>query len=62
MKQLDKKDKKIINLINEDWEQGITNIGRKLDLSHTAVRSRLKRLKRNLIKVTCNVNIEKVHC
>lgn len=60
MKQPDKKDKKIINLINEDWEQGITNIGRKLNLSHTAVRSRLKRLKRNLIKVNCNVNIEEL--
>ena len=60
MKQIDNRDKKIITIINEDWEQGVTNIGKKLDLSHTAVRSRLKRLKRDLIKVNCNVNIEKL--
>ena len=58
MKQLDGKDKKIISLINEDWEQGTTKIGRKLDLSHTAVRSRLKRIKRDYLKVNCNLDIE----
>jgi DNA-binding Lrp family transcriptional regulator len=57
MKKLDHIDKKIITMINEDWEQGITKIGRELGLSHTAVRSRLKRLKRDLIKVNCNVDI-----
>jgi DNA-binding Lrp family transcriptional regulator len=60
MKRLDDIDKKIITMINEDWEQGITKIGRKLGLSHTAVRSRLKRLKRDLIKVNCNVDTEKL--
>ena len=60
MKQLDKKDKKIIRIINDDWEQGTTKIGRNLGLSHTAVRSRLKRLKRDIIKVNCNVDIEKL--
>jgi DNA-binding Lrp family transcriptional regulator len=60
MKQLDKTDKKIIRLINENWEQGNTKIGRKLGLSHTAVRSRIKRLKRDTIKVNCNIDIEKL--
>ena len=60
MKRLDTIDKKIITLINEDWEQGITSIGRKVNLSHTAVRSRLRRLKRDLIKVHCNVDIEQL--
>jgi len=60
MKQPDKIDKKIITMINDDWEQGTTKIGRELKLSHTAIRSRLKRLKRDLIKVNCNVNIEKL--
>jgi len=60
MKQIDDKDKLIIKLINEDWEQGTTKIGRKLDLSHTAIRSRLKRLKRDLIKVNCSIDIEKI--
>ena len=60
MKKLDEIDKQIIRLINEDWEQGITKIGRKLGLSHTAVGSRLKRLKRDLIKVNCGVDLEKL--
>lgn len=60
MKQPDKTDKKIITMINDDWEQGTTKIGRELGLSHTAIRSRLKRLKRDLIKVNCNVDIEKL--
>jgi len=60
MKGIDNIDKKIITMINEDWEQGITKIGRELNLSHTAVRSRLKRLKRELIRVNCNVNTEKL--
>jgi len=60
MKTLDDIDKKIIKLINKDWEQGTTKMGRYLGLSHTAVRSRLKRLKRDLIKVNCNINIEKL--
>ncbi len=60
MKQLDNIDKKIITMVNQDWEKGITKIGRELGLSHTAVRSRLKRLKRDIIKVNCNVDIEKL--
>ena len=44
-------------MVNDDWEQGTTKIGRELKLSHTAIRSRLKR---DLIKVNCNVNIEKL--
>lgn len=60
MKQPDKIDKKIITMINDDWEQGTTKIGRELGLSHTAIRSRLKRLKRDLIEVNCNVDIEKL--
>ena len=60
MKLLDQKDKKIIRLINADWNQGLTEMGRKLGLSHTAVRSRLKRLTRDLMKVNCTVNIDKL--
>ena len=47
MKKSDDTDKKIITMTNDDWEQGITKMGRKLGLSHTAVRSRFKRLKRD---------------
>jgi DNA-binding Lrp family transcriptional regulator len=61
MKKLDLIDKIIITKINEDWEQGITKIGRELGLSHTAVRSRLKRLKRDIIKVNCSLDIEKLN-
>ncbi|RLF36127.1 MAG: hypothetical protein DRN08_01885 [Thermoplasmata archaeon] len=60
MKLVDETDKKIIKLINDDWEQGTTEIGRKIGLSHTAVRSRLKRLRKGLIKVNCNVQTEKL--
>lgn len=60
MKLLDKKDKKIIMLINDDWAQGATEMGRKLGLSHTAIRSRLKRLTRDLIKISCTVDIDKL--
>jgi len=60
MKQLDIKDKEIIRNISKDWEQGPTHIGRKLGLSHTAVRSRIKRLRRDLIKVNCNIDIKKL--
>lgn len=44
MKNLDEIDKKIIIMINDNWQQGTTKMGKKLGLSHTAVRSRLKRL------------------
>jgi len=60
MKKLDDTDKKIITMINEDWEKGVSKIGRELGLSHTAVRSRLKRLKRDIISVNCNIDIEKL--
>ena len=60
MKLLDKKDKKIIRLINDDWAQGATEMGRKLGLSHTAIRSRLKRITRDLIKISCTVDIDKL--
>ena len=60
MMKFDKIDKKIIKMINEDWEQGTTQIGRKLGMSHTAVRSRIKRLKKELIKVNCALDIEKL--
>jgi len=60
MKGLDKTDKQIIKMINDDCGQGATKIGRKLGLSHTAIRSRLKRLKRDLIKINCYVDTEKL--
>lgn len=60
MKKIDSTDKEIIRMINQDWEQGITNMGKKLNLSHTAVRSRLKRLKRDYLKVNCNLDLEKI--
>ncbi len=60
MKKIDEIDKKIIRMINDDWEQGITKMGKKLGLSHTAVRSRLKRLKRDYLKVNCNLDLEKI--
>jgi|GEM_PF-3550296 len=47
-------------MINDDWAQGATEMGRKLGLSHTAVRSRLKRLTRDLMKINCTVDIDKL--
>jgi len=60
MKQLDEIDKKIITMISDDWQQGTTKMGKKLGLSHTAVRSRLRRLQRDLLKVKCTIDIEKL--
>ena len=60
MKNLDEVDKKIMSMINDNWQQGTTEMGKKLGISHTAVRSRLKRLQRDMLKVNCNVDIEKL--
>lgn len=60
MVKFDETDKKIISLINEDWDQGITKIGRALNLSHTAIRSRLKRLKRDVLDISVGVDLEKL--
>ncbi len=60
MKNLDEIDKKIIIMINDNWQQGTTKMGKKLGISHTAVRSRLKRLQRDMLKVNCNIDIEKL--
>ena len=60
MKNLDEKDKKIITMINEDWQQGTSKMGKQLDMSHTAVRSRLHRLQRDMLKVHCSIDTEKL--
>ena len=60
MKNLDEIDKKIITMINDDWQQGTTKMGRKIGISHTAVRSRLKRLQRDMLKVNCNIDTNKL--
>ena len=60
MKKLDDIDKKIITMINDDWQQGFTEMGKKLGLSHTAIRSRLKRLQRDVLNVNCTLDIEKL--
>ena len=60
MKGLDEKDKKIITMINDDWQKSTTKMGKKLGISHTAVRSRLKRLQRDLLKVNCSIDTEKL--
>ena len=60
MKNLDEIDKKIISMIDKDWRQGTTKMGEKLGISHTAVRSRLNRLQRDILKINCNLDIEKL--
>ena len=60
MKNLDEIDKKIIGMINDNWQQGTTKMGKKLGISHTAVRSRLNRLQRDVLKVNCSIDIEKL--
>jgi len=60
MKKLDEIDKKIIMMINDNWQQGTTKMGKKLGISHTAVSSRIKRMQRDLLKVSCNIDIEKL--
>jgi len=60
MKIPDEIDKKIITILNNNCKEGASSIGRKLGLSHTAIRSRLKRLHRDLVKVSCNIDAEKL--
>jgi DNA-binding Lrp family transcriptional regulator len=60
MKNIDEADKKIITMINENWQQGATSMGKKLGMSHTAIRSRLQRLQRDMLKVNCSIDTEKL--
>ena len=60
MKNLDNIDKKIIGMINDNWQQGTTKMGKKIGISHTAVRSRLKRLQKDVLKINCSIDIEKL--
>ena len=60
MKSLDDIDKKIISMINDNWQQGFTKMGKNIGLSHTAIRSRLHRLQRDVLKINCSIDIEKL--
>lgn len=61
MKRLDTIDKKIIRELNDNWRQGISLIGKKLGLSHTAIRSRLLRLERDHINVSCALDMKSLN-
>ena len=57
---MDKYDKSIISILQEDGRASLTDIGKALGLSHVSVRKRLKKLCDETIKVTVGFNIEKL--
>ena len=55
---MDKIDKKIISLLQEDGRASLSSIGKELALSHVAIRTRLKNLSERLVKVSAGLNAE----
>jgi DNA-binding Lrp family transcriptional regulator len=57
---IDDIDKKIISFLQEDGRTSLSEIGRKLELSHVSVGKRLKNLCRSLVKVSAGLNAEQL--
>lgn len=51
-------DKKIIAILQEDGRTSLSEIGKKVGLSHVSVRKRLKNLCKNTVKVSAGLNAE----
>lgn len=59
---MDDIDKRLVSLLQEDGRMSLSEIGKKLGMSHVAVSKRLAKLteKTNMVKVTAGVNGEKL--
>jgi DNA-binding Lrp family transcriptional regulator len=57
---MDDVDKKIISFLQEDGRTSLSEIGRKLGLSHVSVRKRLKNLCESLVNVSADLNAEQL--
>jgi DNA-binding Lrp family transcriptional regulator len=55
---MDKVDKKIISILQEDGRASLSSIGKKLGMSHVAIKKRLENLHEKLIKVSAGLNAE----
>lgn len=53
-------DKKIIAILQKDGRTSLTDIGKKLGLSHVSVRKRIKKLYKEGVKVTVGLDIGKL--
>lgn len=57
---MDEIDKKIVSILQEDGRTSLSEIGRKVGLSHVSVRRRLKKLRKSLVKVSAGLNAEQL--
>ncbi len=57
---MDEIDKKIVSILQEDGRASLSKIGEILGYSHVGVRNRLKRLCKDLIRVSAGLNAEKL--
>jgi DNA-binding Lrp family transcriptional regulator len=55
---MDNIDKRIISFLQEDGRASLSSIGKRLGMSHVAVRKRLENLCSNLVKVSAGINAE----
>ena len=58
---MDNVDKQLISLLEEDGRKSLSEIGKKLGMSHVAVSKRLDKLKKKgMLKVTAGINAEEL--
>jgi len=57
---MDEIDKEIVSILQEDGRTSLSEIGKKVGLSHVSVRKRLRSLCRNLVKVSAGLNAEQL--
>ena len=57
---MDETDRKIIAALQENGRVSLTELGKKLGLSHVSVRKRLEKLSKDLLKVSAGLNAEKL--
>ena len=60
MSSIDKIDKRLVAMLQENGRVSLTTMGERLGLSHVSVRKRMKKLCDNLVKVTAGLNAEKL--
>jgi DNA-binding Lrp family transcriptional regulator len=57
---MDELDKKIISILQDDGRASLSEIGKKVGISHVSVRKRLKNLCENVVKVSVGLNAEQL--
>jgi DNA-binding Lrp family transcriptional regulator len=57
---MDKLDKKIISILQDDGRASLSEIGERVGFSHVGARKRLKNLCENLVKVSAGLNAEQL--